>query len=465
MVDIKREAKRIQGKYLPALAEKIHLFVSEVEKRRGKQELTFIFDEKQSREFAESISELLRVNYHNIIKLIHVLDLGKRNINNAIYIDCIFDKNNVEYIEKLESISSSPSAALIGIIYPTGYDFNSGSTIKKEIIFNVIFTLSAPLSIYLNDCLDSCQRIEELDPLMPKEYHLVSSTDFEIYFRPRKRNTHKGTYLTTSIIGGCKEYSGAPVLAYSSLAALKMGCGFSYLVIPEELRDLYLLRQPQAIVKSLPSSEGNFKFLPSAVDEIMRKSDVIVFGMGVGVHRDNYLILKYLLENFSGRLVIDADGLNCLAKFGVSILNNHIGEVVLTPHLKEFSRLIAQPLEKVVANGVELSKQFARKYGLVVLLKSASSIITDGERLSINISGNAGLAKAGSGDLLSGLVGGLLSNTELSPFLSASLGSFLLGKLAEDASEKVYQNSLTYDDIVSQIGKTLKKLEKITCDF
>jgi len=422
------------------------------------ESVVFICDSNDSRDFANSISKSVREIFST--KFIGIESLyGETNSESKLYIDCLFSKEDESEIRELYKFSLE-SNNLVGLIFPTGYRMDSGRCICKKIVYSCLITMSANPGLYLNDCLDSCEKVINLDGLLSDNIELLKSDCTEPLFASRRRNTNKGNYLTASIIGGCKRYMGAATLAYSSLCALKFGCGYSYLVVPESLRDIYALRQPQVILKTLSDNDGLFIFDKEKLDEVMSHSDVVAFGMGIGVSKDVYMMIDYILHNFTGKLVIDADGLNSIAKYGIDSLIDHNCDVIITPHIKEFSRLRNLDVEDVLDQPIYYAKEFARRNKVTLLLKSASSIITNGYDVSINITGNAGLAKAGSGDLLSGIVGGVFSEKNLDSYLTSRIGSYLFGYFADEAAEKVYVKSLTSKDIVDEIGPSLLKLSK-----
>jgi len=425
--------------------------------RDKNSKIYFLFDSSDSERLASRFVDDMKG--HLDVQKQNIFDVDHRLKRRVILIDCLYNKEDKETIDNL-GLLTELNTKLIGLIYPTGYKLNSGMKISRAIKYSLIITYNPNVGIFLNDCLDSCPNLHILGDCSNGSFHLVGEKDTKPLFVARKRNTHKGSYLSVSIIGGSKEYTGAPVLSYMSLSSLKLGSGFSYLVVPESLGDLYALRQPQIIVKTMSDEQGNFIFTKADIDQVIGFSDVIAMGMGMGVSSEVYQIISYLLQNFKGRLVLDADGLNSLSKFGVEVLKEHSCEVVITPHIKEFSRLTNKQVEETEENGVDLAKKFASENNLVVVLKSASSIITDGKVVNINVSGNSGLAKAGSGDLLSGIIGGVLSDENINLISAASIGSYLLGKAAQDASKVVYFKSITCGDIVDQLGKTLKSLSR-----
>jgi NAD(P)H-hydrate epimerase len=156
-------------------------------------------------------------------------------------------------------------------------------------------------------------------------------------------------------------------------------------------------------------------------------------------------------------LLIDADGLNTLSKYGVAILKEKSCEVVLTPHVLEFARLIDKEKELVFSNGISLAKEFATEYKVTILLKSAVSVITDGERVYLNVSGSSGQAKAGSGDVLSGIILGLISRMD-EMFFGAVVGAYLFGKAGEVVEKRQNQYTMTASDVISALPEVINAL-------
>jgi NAD(P)H-hydrate epimerase len=186
---------------------------------------------------------------------------------------------------------------------------------------------------------------------------------------------------------------------------------------------------------------GHIKFNQEEIDVLCRRTSSIGVGMGMGCTEDTEKILEYLLENYEGKLLIDADGLNTLSFMDLSLLKNTRAQVVLTPHLKEMERLCGKPVYQIEENPVAYAKQFAREYGVVLLLKGPCTIITDGENVYFSDTGSSGMAKGGSGDVLSGIITAFLASTEKRTVLeSAYLGAYvngLAGELAEIAHSQI----------------------------
>lgn len=268
----------------------------------------------------------------------------------------------------------------------------------------------------------------------------------------RKRNSHKGDYGKAAIVGGSLEYSGAAML--SAMACARSGAGYTTLFLPMNLLERAYFCQPEILLKST-NAGGRYAFNPNNMETLL-DYDSIAYGMGMGISEEVKKGAAYLLENYQGKLILDADGLNSLAMYAKEELSflfkNSKCDVVLTPHVKEFSRLSGYTVEEIKEKGVAIAKRFANEKGVCLLLKCATSVITGGQGVFVNTTGNSALAKGGSGDVLSGVIAGLCA-MGASGKDGACVGSFLMGKAAELASEVLSEYSVLATDVIAYLGR------------
>lgn len=276
----------------------------------------------------------------------------------------------------------------------------------------------------------------------------------------RKRNSHKGSFGRAAIVAGSVAYTGAAYLSAAAAACLRAGAGYTTLFVPGDILPYYVLKAPEVLLKST-NEGGRYVFNEENARELLLY-DAVAFGMGMGCSEDVAEGAAYLLCNYTGRLILDADGLNSLARYKkeefAPLFGNKQCDVLLTPHVKEFSRLSGKEVETIGTDGLSAPCSFAAEHGVNVLLKNASSIITDGRRIAINTTGNSGLAKGGSGDVLSGVIAGLCAQG-LSTFDGARLGAYLVGKAAEVATLTAGEYSLTATDVIGCLGRAFLSLQ------
>ena len=276
----------------------------------------------------------------------------------------------------------------------------------------------------------------------------IQLEDIQSYFIKREKDVNKGDFGKVGFIGGSKSYSGALKLAMLSHASLRSGCGISRVLIPEELAPLlapYILEQTMFFYHNLEE-----------LKEGIHDLDVLAIGMGWGKDTSHLSILREICNVYSGVMVIDADGLNTLVGH-LDMIKDH--RVVLTPHLKEFSRISQLSMEEIKQNPIEIVKEFAKKYGVILLLKGSTTIISDGVDVYLVKSGCPGMATAGSGDVLSGVLAGLLA---YHPFhiLTVAAGAYLAGLAGELAENEKTDIAMIASDTIEHIPNAITWIRK-----
>lgn len=288
---------------------------------------------------------------------------------------------------------------------------------------------------------------------------VLEKEDIKCLFPKRDENSHKGNFGYVGIMGGCIEYSGAVKLANLSSSSLISGCGVVRLIIPKEIEASvmpYLLEQT---LFPIESKNGHMLFDENIIDKALEKLKALAIGMGWGESIDNEKILRYILETKDIPVVIDADGLNTLAKMDKSILNKTKCKVILTPHLKEFSRISGYSLEEIEDNKEKLATDFAKKYNVILLLKGHKTIVTNGEETYLVNRGCPGMATAGSGDVLSGILVGILGYNEPN-VLTIAGGAYLAGLAGEIAQKNLNDISMRASDTISKIPEAINEIRK-----
>ena len=197
--------------------------------------------------------------------------------------------------------------------------------------------------------------------------------------------------------------------------------------------------------------------LKNAGHEIILVSSGAI-GMGMGRTEDNTQILKWALENLSIPLVIDADGLNTLAEMDRSILTMSKCSVVLTPHPKEFSRLSGIPMNEILSHPIKHARSFAAEHGCIVLLKGTATVITNGKNVLTVCRGSGGMATAGSGDVLSGVLAALLAWSSADLLLTVACGAQICGVAGEIATERVGTISQIASDTVQALPDAICRI-------
>ena len=382
-----------------------------------------------------------------------------------IIVDCIFGTGlNKEisgrYKNAVEKINQS-GAFVVSCDIPSGINGDNGRIMGAAVKANLTVAIQEyKLGHFLNEGVDYSGKVVARDigiSVWTEDCaNRITDKDAASLFPERERNIHKGSCGKIAVVGGSKRYSGSILLSHAALCAYKTGAGYAAAAVPDSIFGVVAGVNPECIILALPDDGDGMKF-----DEDSLKSlfiyDAIAFGMGAGVTEDVYRSLSYLIENYTGRLLIDADGINSLATFGKEVLKNKKCEIVVTPHVGEFCRLSGREKEAVLNDPIGCAKEFAKEYGVTVLLKNAVSVITDGNKKVINVTGDGGMAKGGSGDVLSGFAAGLL-NRDDEPFFCVAVAAYLFGVAGEIAAKEQNSYTITATDIIAALPKAINNV-------
>lgn len=284
----------------------------------------------------------------------------------------------------------------------------------------------------------------------------IELIDIQSLFKEREIDSHKGMFGTVGIMGGSLEYSGAVKLANMSASAVRSGAGIVRVIVPENIASAilpYLLEQTLYPLKC--DNKGHIYFDMDDLERALKNLKSLAIGMGWGISEEYKKILDIIIKKFNGKLLIDADGLNTLAQMDLNILKETNSQIILTPHLKEFQRLSKIDIEKIKQNSIEIATNFAKEYNVILLLKGSTTIVTDGKNIYLIKKGVPGMATAGSGDVLSGILAGMLGYQEAN-ILTIASGALLAVTAGELAQEKFTDISMRASDIIKYIPEAIK---------
>jgi NAD(P)H-hydrate epimerase len=273
----------------------------------------------------------------------------------------------------------------------------------------------------------------------------------------RPSDGHKGTFGKVLIVGGSRGFSGAPAL--SAKAALRSGAGLVRVAAPASIQPIVAALDPCYTTVELPEDRQG-QISESAIPQILKQADendVIAFGPGVGTGRGAEHVLLTLLAINDLPLVIDADGLNVLAalKGPGNWLRHKRASVILTPHPGEMKRLWGGLFrESLPSDRIEQAVRLAQHADCIVVLKGAGTVVTDGRCVYVNTTGNPGMATAGAGDVLTGVIAALWGQG-LAPLDAAVLGVYAHGLAGDRAAEAFGQIGLIATDIIDNLRLAL----------
>ncbi len=272
----------------------------------------------------------------------------------------------------------------------------------------------------------------------------------------RRADSHKGDYGRALVVGGSRGMSGA--IAMAGKATLRSGAGLATLAVPRSVQDVVAAFEPSYMTRGLDDDEGQIAL--SAVDQVIELSrNATAVGLGPGLGRSAALtkFVARLYRDIDRTMVVDADALFALAE-QPDALSNPGGPRVITPHPGEFARLSARPYdaEKRNESAADLARRDPTK-STVVVLKGDGTIVSDGVRLSVNRTGNPGMATGGSGDVLTGVITALLCQG-LAPFDAARLGVHIHGQAGDLAAEELGQVSMIASDLLDYLPQAFRSV-------
>jgi NAD(P)H-hydrate epimerase len=387
-----------------------------------------------------------------------------------LVIDAIFGtgiRGSIKGISKriIELINSSGSN-VISVDIPSGVNGDTGLISDVCIKADITVTFGLPkIGTICYPGAEYCGKLVVADISIPQNVidneginiNLLDEKLIENMCPVRYNNSNKGDYGKIFIVAGSKGMTGAAVLA--SQAALKTGSGLVTVGIPETLNDVVEMKVTEVMSYQLKDTGNGILALESAHD-ILKKAengDVLVYGPGLSKNKTIGDILEKIISNYSGPMVIDADGINALSS-NINILEESISDIIITPHPGEMSRLTGYEIDYIQKNRLSVAYDFANKWKVTVVLKGARTVIAcpDGE-MFINTTGNPGMATAGMGDVLSGIIASLIGQG-LSAKEASLFGVYIHGLSGDIGVKKIGPFGLTAADVIDRIPETLKKI-------
>jgi|SRR5690625_2494693 len=410
-----------------------------------------------SSDFQENLKRLEKVENSTITFLEENSDFPELGTD-VILIDSIFgiglNRMLPKWIQDLIDNLNHSKLPIISIDIPTGMLANLPKINQSIIRASETLTFQHPkFSFFLPETAEYTGKVKVLDidldtTSLKSDIKLIKRKSIRKIYKSRKLFSHKGTFGHVLLAGGSKGMMGSMIL--SSKAALRAGAGKATALIPKSGNDILQIAVPELMTIR---SEGKTKL--SDFKKLSFTPEVICFGMGAGKDPKTVEFFEELIKSAKNPIVIDADGLNILSE-NKNLLKNIPANSVLTPHPKELQRLIGpwkNDFEKI-----EKTQNLALQHQLIILIKGYFTLVISGKKIFINPSGNPGMATAGSGDVLSGIIAGLMAQN-YSPEHAAVMGVWIHGKAGDLAAKKNSQEAMVAGDISEFIGKVFLQLK------
>ena len=282
---------------------------------------------------------------------------------------------------------------------------------------------------------------------------VITDETFRRPFPERLRSSHKGSYGKLLNIAGSLNYSGAA--AMSTKAALRTGVGLCILAAPKTVVQMLGSSIHETTYRPLPENE--LGFISEAAADSLDISGVtaISIGCGLGNSPAAQKLTEFVIRNADCPVIIDADGINSISR-NIDVLKERKSEIILTPHVMEFSRMSGLSVERIQADRITAARNFAAEYGVTVVLKGANTVIAShsGETF-VNICGNSGLAKGGSGDVLTGIIGAMAAQG-VAPARAAACGAYCHALASDILAETMPLESMLPCDIIEALPRVFR---------
>jgi len=275
----------------------------------------------------------------------------------------------------------------------------------------------------------------------------------------RAADTHKGSFGRLACVVGSQGMAGAGLLCTG--AALRAGAGLVTAGVPSGLQSIFSARLPDSMTYALDEFSGSLsENCTHGLEKLLSNITALAAGPGLSAGSGVAAAVRYMLAHHDIRKVFDADALNIIAQ-DKDILQKAVGDIVLTPHPAEFSRLCGLDLAEIQKDPLRKAQEFAKEFGVTLLLKGATTIVTNGEKTAFVTAGTPGMARGGSGDVLTGVIGGLMCGGQqggMNGFDAAVYGAAICGKAGEAAARNLGALSMTASDTLAHIAAVTKEM-------
>ena len=352
---------------------------------------------------------------------------------------------------------------VLAVDVPSGLNATTGRAEGECVSATWTCTMGLPkIGFYVGEGPDRTGSIQVVDIGIPAEVlkaaaihdNVLTTAEAAALLPGRPRDGHKGTFGSVLVVAGSVGYTGAAALA--SMAALRCGAGLVTLGVPSSLNDVLEAKVTEVITRPLSETDARSISTEAVplVHELLESADALAIGPGVSRHPETAAAIREVVNAASVPCVVDADGLNALSLEDLG-KRDAKGPLVLTPHPGEMSRLCGRTVAEIQAARSEIAREVAAAAGATVVLKGASTVVADPDgELYLNPTGNSGLATAGSGDVLTGVIAALLARGTAG-LKAAALGAFVHGLAGDVAAEKRGEMGMVAGDVLEAVPEAL----------
>ena len=371
----------------------------------------------------------------------------------------------------IDAIDQS-EAVVVAVDVPSGLNADDGTPCGRAVVADATPTMGLPkLGLVLPSGRQYAGSVRVVDIGVPEHVieeadataEILTGSEARALLPPRPLDAHKGDFGRVLVVAGSVGMTGAAALC--SEAALRIGAGLVYLAIPRGLNDLLEIKLTEVITCPMPETRRRSLALASTdkIVELAAQCDAVALGPGLSQDPETQQVVYRLVDGIDRPLVIDADGLNALRRHE-NPLPARTAPTVITPHPGEMARLLGTTTDEIQTDRMGAARRAAEQFRSVVVLKGAGTITTQpGDGLcTINTTGNPGMASGGTGDVLTGMIAGLLAQhvAPLSPYDAARLGVYLHGLAGDLAAAETGQMSMIAGDVLRHVATAVRRIQE-----
>lgn len=414
--------------------------------------------DKFSKDFKTNF-EIIKSITENIIMIKSLSDIEnfRSLLNNYdVIVDSLFGVGinrelDTFYCKLIDCINESKKY-IVAVDIPSGLDGNTGLPLGNAVTANVTYSFEVIKRGFINysafKYIGNLEIIkigipENIKELKDEGVRLLDGSYYRNIIKKRSLYGYKGDYGKVTVFAGSLGFAGAAYI--TTEACVKSGAGLTTLVTPMECQRIL----SGSLIEAMTANYSE----KARVKNLVENSDVIAFGPGIKSEKEFEEILLWIADNSTSNIVIDAEGINILSR-REDILDKLRGRMVLTPHLGEMSRLVNIPISEIEENRVEIAKEYAKKQECILLLKGYYTVITDGNSVFVNNTGDSKMASGGMGDCLTGIIASLIGQDN-TPLEGALLGAYIHGLAGQRCKEKY---SVTARDVIENIPFIMNEL-------
>lgn len=384
-----------------------------------------------------------------------------------VIVDCIFGigfhgEARPPFDKVFDRINGSKKV-VVSVDTPSGTNATTGQVINAVKADYTIAISTLKFAHVLPPANGYCGKTYTVNIGIPEECYgdnyanTITKNQVKGFFKKRDTNAHKGSFGHQLNVCGSYLMPGAGVIC--AQAGLKTGAGLIKCIFPKSVYPVMTSHLTQPIFKPVCENESKTLSIGALADltEEFEWADSVALGCGLGNNDDTQVIVGQVLKNCQCPVVLDADGINASVSF-IDIIKDRKAPLVVTPHPAEMARLTGKTVAEIQSDRIGTAKSFASENDCVVVLKGANTVVTDGNQVFINTTGNPGMSMGGTGDMLTGMITSFIAQG-ISPLNSASAGVYIHGLCGDLCARELSQRGMTVDDMLSLLGALMSEFE------